>query len=96
MTWHQKDYSSRWEFWILPGGTIGWLGGISWQCFLGKRKTQKINPAYYLCIARNWFIMVWMVWLCRFCIRSKWLAVVQALGTTTVAACCWNGLGISR
>jgi hypothetical protein len=41
--------------------------------FLGK--AQKSNPAYYLCIIRNWFIMVWMVWIqCTFCLGANGLA----------------------
>jgi Amt family ammonium transporter len=65
-------------------------------CVLGKKEKLKIKPcAYYLCIAGNWFIMVWMVWIqCRLCLRANGIAV-QALGTTTVSRCrCRHGLGI--
>jgi Amt family ammonium transporter len=53
--------------------------------FLGKRKTQKSNPARitYVLLGTG---LLWFGWFgFRFCIRSKWLAV-QALGTTTAAA----------
>jgi ammonia channel protein AmtB len=59
------------------------VGRISWRNVFEKRKnTNQILP-YYLCIIRNWFIMVWMVWIVAFCF--EWISCVQALGTTTVA-----------
>jgi Amt family ammonium transporter len=49
----------------FAGGTVVHMSagyGISGAMFLGKRKTQIKSCTYYLCIARNRSIVVWLVW----------------------------------
>jgi Amt family ammonium transporter len=53
--------------------------------FLGKEKLKIKSCTYYLCIARNRSIVVWLVWFQRGSALGASIAV-QALGTTTVAA----------
>jgi Amt family ammonium transporter len=54
--------------------------------FLGKRKTQKSNPARITYVLLGTGYMVWLVWFqCGSALGARYYAV-QALGTTTVAA----------
>jgi Amt family ammonium transporter len=88
MTWHPKDYSSRWGsgFWRDCSTYECWLGGISWQCFLGKRKL-KINPARitYVLLGTGLLWFGWFGFNAGSALGANGIAV-QALGTTTVAA----------
>jgi ammonia channel protein AmtB len=71
----------------FAGGTVVhecWLGGISRDNVLGKRKLKVKSRITY--IARNRSIVVWLVWFqCWFCISSNGIAV-QALGQQLSAA----------
>jgi Amt family ammonium transporter len=89
MTWHPDGLFFKMGVLDFAGGTVvhmsaGWAA-LAGAMFLGKRKTQKSNCTYYLCIARNRSIVVWLVWFQRSALGASGIAV-QALGTTTVAA----------
>jgi Amt family ammonium transporter len=74
MTWHPDGLFFKMGVLDFAGGTVVHMsaGCISWAMFLGKRKLKIKSCTYYLCIARNRSIVVWLVWFqCWFCIRSK-------------------------
>lgn len=91
MTWHVDGYFFKMGVLDFAGGTVvhmsaGWAA-LAGAIFLGKRKTQKSNPARitYVLLGTGLLWFGWFGFNAGSALAANGLAV-QALGTTTVAA----------
>ncbi|MFT5251898.1 MAG: Amt family ammonium transporter [Flavobacteriales bacterium] len=91
MTWHVDGYFFKMGVLDFAGGTVvhmsaGWAA-LAGAMFLGKRKTQKSNPARitYVLLGTGLLWFGWFGFNAGSALAANGLAV-QALGTTTVAA----------
>ena len=91
MTWHADGFFLKMGVLDFAGGTVvhmsaGWAA-LAGAMFLGKRKTQKSNPARitYVLLGTGLLWFGWFGFNAGSALAANGLAV-QALGTTTVAA----------
>ena len=91
MTWHPDGLFFKWGVLDFAGGTVvhmsaGWAA-LAGAIFLGKRKTQKSNPARitYVLLGTGLLWFGWFGFNAGSAVGASSLAA-QALGTTTVAA----------
>jgi Amt family ammonium transporter len=91
MTWHADGFFFKMGVLDFAGGTVvhmsaGWAA-LAGAMFLGKRKTQKSNPARitYVLLGTGLLWFGWFGFNAGSALAANGLAV-QALGTTTVAA----------
>lgn len=91
MTWHPDGIFFGWGVLDFAGGTVvhmsaGWAA-LAGAIFLGKRKTQKSNPARitYVLLGTGLLWFGWFGFNSGSAVGASSLAA-QALGTTTVAA----------
>jgi Amt family ammonium transporter len=90
MTWHPDGLFFKMGVLDFAGGTVVHMSA-GWAALAGA------IFSYYLCIIRNWFIMVWLVrFQCRICCWSKWTCCSSIRNNYCSCCCCCHGLGILR